>query len=177
MVTLEGANDNVPIEQRPENFRAISDVHEDKIRRGRSRFRTVEARHETRAQVTTRMIDFDANFLVDVFERGSASGRLLDRWVHRGESVSMSSIAWAEFLGGPVSPGNARAARELLGGIEPVTEADAVLAADLFKAAGRRVRSLPDCMIAAVAIRRRAQLATLDKADFNRFRGLGLQLA
>jgi predicted nucleic acid-binding protein len=32
-------------------------------------------------------------------------------------------------------------------------------------------------MIAAVAIRRRAPLATLDKTDFNRFGRLGLQLA
>jgi predicted nucleic acid-binding protein len=123
------------------------------------------------------MIDFDANFLVDVFERGSASGRLLDRWVRRGELLSMSSMAWAEFLCGPVASGNARAARELLGAIEPVTEADAVLAAELFNATGRRVRSLADCIIAAVAIRRRAQLATLDKADFNRFQSRGLQLA
>lgn len=123
------------------------------------------------------MIDFDANFLVDIFHRGSASARSLDRWIHRGESLSMSSIAWAEFLCGPVAPGNAQVARELLGAIEPVTEADAVLGAELFNSTGRRVRSLPDCIIAAVAIRRRAQLATLDKADFNRFRDVGLQLA
>ena len=122
------------------------------------------------------MIDLDANFLVDVFEKGSTSGRSLDRWVHRGESLSISSIAWAEFLCGPVALGNARAARELLGDIKPVTEADAVLAAELFNATGRRVRSLADCLIAAAAIRRQAQLATLDKVDFNRFRSLGLQL-
>ena len=123
------------------------------------------------------MIDLDANFLVDVFHRGSTSARSLDRWVHRGESLGVSSIAWAEFLCGPVAPGAALAARELFGAIEPLTVADAVLGAELFNVTGRRVRSLPDCMIAAVAIRRRAQLATLDKADFNRFRKLGLQLA
>jgi len=123
------------------------------------------------------MIDLDANFLVDVFARESVSGRSLNRWIHRGEPLSMSSIAWAEFLCGPVAPANARAARELLGAVEPIIESDAILAAELFNATGRRVRSLADCMIAAVAIRRRAQLATLDKADFSRFRSLGLQLA
>jgi predicted nucleic acid-binding protein len=123
------------------------------------------------------MIDFDANFLVDVFQRGSASARSLDRWIHRGESLGISSIAWAEFLCGPLAPGTALASREFLGAIEPFTEPDTVLAAELFKATGRRSRSLADCMIAAVAIRRRAPLATLDKADFNRFGPLGLQLA
>jgi predicted nucleic acid-binding protein len=123
------------------------------------------------------MIDFDANFLVDVFQRGSASARLLDRWIHRGEPLGISSIAWAEFLCGPVAPGDAVAARELLGTIEPCNGADATLAAELFNATGRRSRSLPDCLIAAVAIRRRAPLATLDKADFNRLGRFGLQLA
>lgn len=123
------------------------------------------------------MIDLDANFLVDVFRRGSISARSLDRWVHRGESLGVSSIAWAEFLCGPIAPGDALSARGLFGVIEPITDADAVLGAELFNVTGRRVRSLPDCMIAAVAIRRSAQLATLDKADFSRFRKLGLQLA
>lgn len=123
------------------------------------------------------MIDLDANFLVDVFRRGSSSARLLDRWVHGGELINISSVAWAEFLCGPVESRNSVEARGLLGSIEPLMDSDAVMAAELFNATGRRGRSLPDCMIAAVALRRGARLATLDTADFGRFKNFGLKLA
>jgi predicted nucleic acid-binding protein len=123
------------------------------------------------------VIDLDANFLVDVFRRGTSSARSLDRWVSRGESINISSVAWAEFLCGPVESRNAIDARGLLNRIEPLTDPDAVLAAKLFDATGRRVRSLSDCMIAAVAIRRSARVATLDPADFARFKNFGLKVA
>ncbi len=122
------------------------------------------------------MIDLDANFLVDVFLPGTASARIVDRWIHRGEMLNMSSIAWAEFLCGPVEAHDARVARSILTAIEPLTDVDAEHAAELFNATGRRNRSLADCMIAASAIRRRARLATLDKPDFVRFRAFGLKL-
>jgi predicted nucleic acid-binding protein len=123
------------------------------------------------------VIDLDANFLVDVFRHDSSSARLLGRWVNGGEPINISSIAWAEFLCGPGEFRNAVEARGLLGSIEPLVDADAVLAAELFNATGRRVRSLPDCMIAAVALRRDARLATLDTAGFRRFKNFGLKLA
>jgi predicted nucleic acid-binding protein len=123
------------------------------------------------------MIDLDANFLVDVFEPGTTSPRSLDRWIRNGESINMSSIAWAEFLCGPVEPTRALKARSLLATIEPFTDVDAGLAAELFNTTSRRSRSLADCMIAALAIRRRAALATLDREDFSRFRSFGLKLA
>lgn len=88
----------------------------------------------------------------------------------------MSSIAWAEFSCGSVQSVDAVEARSLLHAIEPFTEADAVTAAQLFNATGRRSRSLADCMIAALAIRRQATLATLDNSDFSRFKEAGLQL-
>ena len=138
----------------------------------------MEARYKTWTQIVPyKVIDLDANFLVDVFRRGSSSARLLDRWVNRGESINISSVAWAEFLCGPAESGNAIDARGLLGRIEALTDLDAVLAAELFNATGRRVRSLPDCMIAAVAIRRGARVATLDTADFGRFKNFGLKVA
>ena len=123
------------------------------------------------------MIDLDANFLVDAFLPQTSSARIIDRWIHGGERLNISSIAWAEFLCGPVEADDARAARSILTAIEPLRDVDAEHAAELFNATGRRNRSLADCMIAASAIRRRARLATLDETDFARFRGFGLKLA
>ena len=57
------------------------------------------------------------------------------------------------------------------------SEPDAVLAARLFNRTGRRSRSLADCMIAAVAIRCGAKLATINAADFQPFTAHGLLLA
>ena len=123
------------------------------------------------------MIDFDANFLVDVFRPRSNSARALARWVGRGDTLSISCVAWAEFLCGPVAAEDALAARGLVTSVEPLTETDAVLAAKLFNDIGRPARGFADCMIAALAIRRGVALATLDTTDFKRFKGFGLKLA
>jgi len=51
-----------------------------------------------------------------------------------------------------------------------------VLAAILFNQTGRRSRTLADCMIAAVAIRCNAKLATINASDFQAFVQHGLIL-
>ncbi len=82
------------------------------------------------------------------------------RWLSTGEPLRISTIAWAEFPCGPLSPDDAAAARALLPNPEPPLPADAERAADLFNATGRRRRSLADCMIAATCVRLGATLAT-----------------
>jgi predicted nucleic acid-binding protein len=51
------------------------------------------------------------------------------------------------------------------------------MTADLFNKTGRRSRSLADCLIAAVAIRCGAKLATVNTGDFQVFVQYGLTLA
>jgi predicted nucleic acid-binding protein len=54
---------------------------------------------------------------------------------------------------------------------------DAGASARLFNLTGRRRGSLNDCMIAAIALRVDASVATTDVADFRRFEAAGLQIA
>mgnify|MGYP003700781451 CR=1 FL=1 len=63
------------------------------------------------------------------------------------------------------------------GRIIDIGEDDAVLAADLFNAAGRRRGLRTDALIAALAIRADAELVTLNARDFLPFIDLGLRLA
>jgi predicted nucleic acid-binding protein len=61
--------------------------------------------------------------------------------------------------------------------VEVLSAADAEMAAQLFNNTGRRSRSLADCMIATVAIRCGARLATINTTDFQPFVQHGLALA
>lgn len=122
------------------------------------------------------MIVLDTSFLIRALARGSPQDVRLREWLRDGEECCMSAIAWAELLCGPIAP----AAAELAEGVVPrrvgFGEEDAVLAARLYDAGGRRRGSLTDCMIAATALRLGAPLATENAADFRRFEPAGLRL-
>ena len=122
------------------------------------------------------MIDLDANFLISVIRRDPKANRALARWVASGEEITMSSIAWSEFLCGPVSVRHVETARTFVERIEPFTAEDAALAAELFNETGRRSRSHADCMIAASAIGRDCPFATLERSGFVAFRRYRLKL-
>jgi len=123
------------------------------------------------------VIHLDTSFLIRALVPGSSEDAALRRWLRRGEPVRLSSLAWAEFLCGPVSSIVVEEAAELLG--EPLSfdGAGATIAAELFNASGRRRGSLVDCMIAACAIHAGAGLATSNPPDFQRLVALGLKLA
>ena len=89
----------------------------------------------------------------------------------------MSTIAWAEFLCGPVNEAVLSLASVIVKQRLDYTEAMAVTAASLFNGSGRRRGSMVDCMIAAAAIEANAAIATANPADFHRFKPLGLALA
>jgi predicted nucleic acid-binding protein len=122
------------------------------------------------------VIHLDTSFLIHALAGGSVQDRYLRDWIGLGEPMGMSAIGWAEFLCGPVGPAEIVLARRVLG--EPVAFVgdDATLTARLFNESGRRRGSLVDCMIAAMALRADARLATANPADFRRYEGAGLQL-
>lgn len=49
------------------------------------------------------MIHFDANFLVAALAENTAAAALLDGWVEKSEELAISTVAYAEFLCGPLS--------------------------------------------------------------------------
>jgi predicted nucleic acid-binding protein len=112
------------------------------------------------------MIHRDTNFLIQITVVGSVAHTQFAAWASVPEVVNISTIAWAEFLCGPMDAAGEAFAQQIFPQPEPFFAGDAVLAAGLFNQTGRRSRSLADCMIAAVAIRCGAKLATLNAGDF-----------
>jgi predicted nucleic acid-binding protein len=122
------------------------------------------------------LIHLDTGFLIGALRRGSREDQRLRGWLAKGEFVGMSVVTWTEFLCGPVEAAGIDLAARIIDEPEPLVAGDALVAARLFNLGGRRRGSLTDCMIAAVAIRVGAELATTNAADFRRFEPAGLTL-
>jgi predicted nucleic acid-binding protein len=115
------------------------------------------------------MVHLDTSFLIHALVPTTPADRRLRKWLRDGAALAISSIAWAEFLCGPVEAAEKDAVETILRDVTPYTVADSVLTARLFNLAGRRRGTLANCMIAAVAIRAKASLATANPRDFERF--------
>ena len=122
------------------------------------------------------MIHIDTSYLIRALHKGTAEDRALRQWLTSGTPLGICSIAWAEFLCGPLNRGDRELAARVLAERVPFGEEHATIAAALFNETGRRRGSLADCMIAAVAIRANEPLATANSEDFERFAPQGLQL-
>jgi len=122
------------------------------------------------------VIHLDANFLIRALVRGSAQDSRLRLWLRAGEPLSMSAIAWTEFLCGPVDHPELELALRVVPERISFTEEDAAAAARLFNEGGRRRGTLVDAMIAATAIRQGASLATQNPRDFRPFEKAGLTI-
>ncbi len=123
------------------------------------------------------MIHLDTNFLVVALIPDTPQDASVRRWLDSGDPLAMSAVAWAEFLCGPMTDEQLALAEQIVTDRVPLLEEDAAVAAKLFNTSGRRRGSLPDCLIAATAIRIAAPLATTNLSDFRRFEKLGLRLA
>ena len=122
------------------------------------------------------MIHLDTNFLIQALLPNSAAQTKLQSWLEGGEDVAISSIAWSEFLCGPLTFEDEQLARDIVAEPEPFLALDAQKAAELFNVSGRRSRSLADCQIAAVALRCGARVATANASDFTPFQNHGLMI-
>ncbi len=122
------------------------------------------------------MIHLDTSFIILALVRGSHQDLKLREWLRADEMRCISTIAWTEFLCGPVKIHHVELARRVISEHLPFEDEDASFAAQLFNQSGRRRGSLADCMIAATALRYRAALATANLSDFQRFEQTGLTL-
>lgn len=122
-------------------------------------------------------IHLDTNCLV-YYTNGDDEALIerLDAWLRKGGKFCVSAMVWAEFLCGPLTSEDLELAQALIVEILPINQQDAALAGFLFQETGRRARSLPDCIIAATAIRAEVALVTKNHDDFKAFIPHGLQL-
>ena len=122
------------------------------------------------------MIHLDTNVLIalPVLARQRHS---LTRRIARGEPVATSSLAWFEYVCGPVDDAEQQLVRAAIGGhIMAVDDVIAERAAALFNLAGRKRSLRTDSLIAATAMQAGAELATYNAQDFTAFTEHGLTL-
>lgn len=122
------------------------------------------------------MIHLDTNALV-ALPRWIRDGHQLIARVEAGELTAASSVAWYEFVTGPVDEAEAARAAAFIGHrIVPLDAEHVQLAAELFNGCGRKRALKFDVLIAATAIQTSAAFLTLNVRDFAPFVPRGLNL-
>lgn len=122
------------------------------------------------------MIHLDTNVLI-ALPLLAKQRHALARRISKGEPVATSSLAWFEYVCGPVADAEQYLVRAAIGGqILDVDEAIADRAAALFNHAGRKRSLRTDSLIAATAILAGAELASFNAQDFAPFTAHGLTL-
>jgi predicted nucleic acid-binding protein len=127
--------------------------------------------------MTMQTIHLDTNFLIYAGQTGHPVQAKLTQWRGEGRTFAVSTMAWAEYLCGPLTPAMQQSWEQLLSGSFVQLDEDlSKRAASLFNLTGRRSRSLPDCIVAACAIRAACPVATVNTTDFAPFVPHGLTL-
>ncbi|MCE0498708.1 MAG: type II toxin-antitoxin system VapC family toxin [Methylacidiphilales bacterium] len=124
------------------------------------------------------MIHLDTNYLIGLVTAHSPLQPILFEWLNTGEKLAVSTIAWSEFLNGPVTRQQVHEASAILEArivVFGIFEAE--MSARIFNQTGRKRQRQIDCFIAATAICARVPLATDNQKHFLPFVAGGLQLA
>ena len=122
------------------------------------------------------VIHLDTSFLIRALLPGSPEDQALREWLRDAQPMAVSTVAWAEFLCGPVDAEQVELAVRVIPETPSLHKDDAHLAAELFNTSGRRRGSFLDCLIAAAALGAGASIATANPADFRRFENAGLSV-
>lgn len=123
------------------------------------------------------MILLDTNYLIRALVPDSVESEKIIDWFKAGIDLCTSSVAWYEFLCGPVDDEGVLTVQSLLRErVLPFTTAQATESSRLFNATGRLRHLRVDAMIASAAIIANADLATGNIEHFLEFRKYGLQL-
>jgi len=112
----------------------------------------------------------DTNALIALADPAGSVVRKTRELVLAGCLPAASSVAWHEFVRGPLMSDELLRVERVIGNrILSLDRGMAELAARLFNATGRRRSSSADCLIAACAIHTEASLLTADQDDFAPF--------
>lgn len=121
------------------------------------------------------MILLDTCYLIGFLTGKNELVGTIEKWLTGGEKLCTAAICWSEFLTGPVKDSQINAVFSLIEErVMPFGEKEAVRAAELYNATGRRRGTRIDSFIAAVAITNSLELATLNVSDFLPFESHGL---
>lgn len=122
------------------------------------------------------MIHLDASVCVEAFSAERSVATTLRHVLERREPITLSALAYYEWLRGPRAPHEIEYQRRIIPeqAIVPFGPAEAAYAAELYRRLPRARARAADFGIAACAIVRNAQLWTLDAADFADIPGLTL---
>ena len=124
------------------------------------------------------MILLDTDYLIRALVPDSVEAEMVVDWFQAGVDLCTSSVAWYEFLCGPVDYEGVLTVQSLLRDrILPFTADQASESSRLFNATGRKRHLRGAAMIAAAAIIANAELATGDTDHFTSFKKFGLRLA
>jgi predicted nucleic acid-binding protein len=124
-----------------------------------------------------REIILDTNALIALSDSEHVLFHIIEGAVKSAAQASTCAIAWHEYVRGPLlDKDRTRALRIIENRIHALGLKDAELAATLFNQTGRRKGSSADCLIAAVAIRIKAEFLTWNLEDFRLFIPHGLRL-
>jgi predicted nucleic acid-binding protein len=119
----------------------------------------------------------DTNAMVALGDATHPIFTAVEREISHGARCSTNSVAWHEFVRGPLSESSKQRLLWILESrILPLDQEDAEIAALLFNRTGRKRASTADCLIAASALRRKQEIVTLNIDDFQPFIPFGLRL-